>query len=58
MVLDGMINSTSRDEFAYQEMISFLPLNSHPNPKHVSTVSLQFFLSFFFFVNLTLLALF
>jgi len=54
MVLDGMINSTSRDEFAYQEMISFLPLNSHPNPKHVSTVSLQFF----FFVNLTLLALF
>jgi len=48
MVLDGMINSTSRDEFAYQEMISFLPLNSHPNPKHVSTVSLQFFLSFFF----------
>ena len=29
MVLDGIINSTERDEFAYQEMISFLPLNSH-----------------------------
>lgn len=35
MVLDGMINSTSRDECAYQEMISFLPLNSHPDPKNV-----------------------
>ncbi|XP_066915640.1 spermidine synthase-like [Clytia hemisphaerica] len=38
MVLDGMINSTSRDECAYQEMISFLPLNSHPNPKSVLVV--------------------
>jgi len=35
MVLDGMINSTSRDECAYQEMITFLPLNSHPSPKKV-----------------------
>jgi hypothetical protein len=34
--LDGVIQCTDRDEFSYQEMISFLPLNSHPNPKKVS----------------------
>ena len=38
MVLDGIINSTERDEFAYQEMISFLPLNSHKHPRHVLIV--------------------
>lgn len=26
---------TERDEFLYQEMISMLPLNSHPNPQNV-----------------------
>jgi predicted membrane-bound spermidine synthase len=36
LVLDGCIQLTNKDEFAYQEMISFLPLNSHPNPKKVS----------------------
>ena len=41
MVLDGMINSTSRDEFSYQEMITFLPLNSHPNPRKVTGSSCQ-----------------
>jgi len=35
MALDGIINSTERDEFAYQEMISFLALNSHIHPRHV-----------------------
>lgn len=35
LVLDGVIQCTERDEFAYQEMISFLPLNSHPDPKKV-----------------------
>jgi spermidine synthase len=35
LVLDGVIQCTERDEFAYQEMIAHLPLNSHPNPKKV-----------------------
>ena len=38
LVLDGMINCTERDEFSYQEMISFLPLNSHPHPRNVLLV--------------------
>jgi spermidine synthase len=29
---------TERDEFAYQEMITHLPLFSHPNPKKVLIV--------------------
>jgi spermidine synthase len=35
LVLDGVIQLTTRDECAYQEMIAHLPLFSHPNPKHV-----------------------
>lgn len=35
LVLDGVIQCTDRDEFSYQEMITFLPLNSHPCPKKV-----------------------
>jgi len=35
LVLDGVIQCTDKDEFSYQEMISLLPLNSHPNPKKV-----------------------
>lgn len=38
LVLDGVIQATERDEFAYQEMISHLPLMSHPNPKRVLVV--------------------
>lgn len=38
MILDGIIQCTESDEFAYQEMISFLPLNSHPCPKNVLIV--------------------
>lgn len=38
LILDGIIQCTTRDEFAYQEMISFLPLCSHPNPKKVLIV--------------------
>lgn len=37
-MLDGIIQCTSRDEFSYQEMISFLPLCAHPNPKKVLIV--------------------
>eukprot|EP01035_Chromulina_nebulosa_P021390 gene21390-27713_t len=35
LVLDGVIQLTERDEFAYQEMITHLPLFAHPNPKKV-----------------------
>lgn len=36
--MDGIIQCTERDEFSYQEMISMLPLNSHPNPERVLIV--------------------
>lgn len=35
LVLDGRIQCTELDEHSYQEMISFLPLNAHPNPEKV-----------------------
>lgn len=38
LVLDGVVQATERDEFAYQEMISHVPLMSHPNPKRVLVV--------------------
>jgi len=38
LMLDGVIQCTERDEFSYQEMIAFLPINSHPNPKKVLIV--------------------
>lgn len=38
LILDGIIQCTSRDEFSYQEMISFLPLCCHPEPRKVLIV--------------------
>jgi spermidine synthase len=38
LVLDGVIQLTDRDEFAYQEMITHLPMCSHPNPKKVCLI--------------------
>ncbi len=38
LVLDGVIQVTERDEFAYQEMIAHLPLFAHPDPKKVLIV--------------------
>jgi len=38
LVLDGVIQVTERDEFAYQEMITHLPMHSHPNPTSVLIV--------------------
>jgi spermidine synthase len=35
MILDGVIQVTERDEFAYQEMISHIPLFACPEPKRV-----------------------
>ena len=38
LILDGVIQITERDEFSYQEMITMLPVNSHPNPKKVLVI--------------------
>jgi len=38
MVLDGVIQVTERDEFAYQEMLAHIPLFSHPHPKKVLVI--------------------
>ncbi|XP_068632303.1 spermidine synthase [Battus philenor] len=38
LVLDGIIQCTEKDEFSYQEMLSFLPLCSHKNPEKVLIV--------------------
>ena len=38
LVLDNVIQCTERDEFAYQEMITHLAMNSHPMPKKVLVI--------------------
>ncbi|KAG8177759.1 hypothetical protein JTE90_018988 [Oedothorax gibbosus] len=38
LVLDNFIQLTEYDEFAYHEMMVFLALNSHPNPKKVLVI--------------------
>ncbi|XP_065889956.1 spermidine synthase-like [Dysidea avara] len=38
LVLDGIIQCTERDEFSYQEMITHLPMFSHPCPKKVLVI--------------------
>nr|AHK12775.1 spermidine synthase [Antheraea pernyi] len=38
LVLDDIIQCTQKDEFSYQEMISFLPLCCHKNPEKVLIV--------------------
>lgn len=38
LVLDGVIQATERDEFSYQEMITHLAMNSHPNPQKVLVI--------------------
>ncbi|CAH0702605.1 unnamed protein product [Spodoptera exigua] len=38
LVLDGIIQCTEKDEFAYQESIAFLPLCLHKNPEKVLIV--------------------
>lgn len=35
MALDGMIQTTERDEFVYHEMLTHVPMFSHPSPKSV-----------------------
>nr|ODN94537.1 spermidine synthase [Cryptococcus depauperatus CBS 7855] len=38
LVLDGVIQCTERDEFSYQEMITHLPMASHPKPENVLVI--------------------
>lgn len=38
LTLDGVIQVTERDEFAYQEMLSHIPLCAHPDPKKVLVI--------------------
>ncbi|KAJ8965453.1 hypothetical protein NQ314_004124 [Rhamnusium bicolor] len=38
LVLDGIIQCTQKDEFSYQEMITFIPLCAHPKPEKVLIV--------------------
>jgi hypothetical protein len=41
-VLDGIVQLTDKDECAYQEMITHLPLCSIPSPKKVYLLILAF----------------
>jgi spermidine synthase len=38
LVLDGIIQATEMDEFAYQEMMAHLPMFAHPAPRNVLVV--------------------
>lgn len=38
LVLDGMVQTTERDEFVYHEMIAHIGMVTHPAPRHVAVV--------------------
>jgi spermidine synthase len=38
LTLDGIIQLTESDEFAYQEMLAHVPLFAHPNPENVLVI--------------------
>lgn len=38
LLLDGVIQTTLRDEFIYHEMIAHVPLYTHPNPERVLVI--------------------
>ena len=38
LVLDGMVQTTEKDEFVYHEMIVHIAMQAHPDPKHVLVV--------------------
>ena len=38
LALDGVIQLTERDEHAYQEMITHIPMHAHPDPQSVLIV--------------------
>jgi spermidine synthase len=35
LLLDGIVQTTEKDEFIYHEMMTHVPLLSHPNPQKV-----------------------
>ncbi|MAE21239.1 MAG: spermidine synthase, partial [Pseudomonas sp.] len=35
MLLDGVVQTTEKDEFIYHEMMVHVPMLAHPNPKRV-----------------------
>ncbi len=38
LILEGSVQLTEKDEFTYHEMISHIPLFTHPNPEHVLVI--------------------
>lgn len=38
LVLDGCVMTTDKDEFVYHEMLTHVPLHTHPNPKSVLVI--------------------
>lgn len=38
LVLDGIVQTSVKDEYVYHEMITHIPLTTHPNPKRVLVV--------------------
>jgi len=40
LILDGLTQFTEKDEFGYQELLTSLPINCHPNPERVSFICL------------------
>src|SRR5690606_19620622 len=38
LVLDGIVQTTVKDEFTYHEMIVHVPMMSHPNPRRVLVI--------------------
>jgi len=38
LVLDGMVQTTERDEFVYHEMIAHIAMQTHPNPERVAVI--------------------
>lgn len=38
LTLDGLVMTTDRDEFVYHEMITHVPLFTHPHPEYVAVV--------------------
>lgn len=38
LVLDGFVQATEFDEFAYQEMLTHIPMFSHPDPRNVLVI--------------------
>jgi spermidine synthase len=38
LVLDGIMQTTTGDEFIYHEMLAYVPLNAHPRPERVLVI--------------------